>query len=102
MLYNPPTWMFHSKTTKNSIKKLHVGALRLVYNDCEGTFEYLLTTEGSFTVYHYNIQILEIELYKVCNNIYLKQLLGNFSQETIMVIICVQNLVLSFCKLRLH
>ena len=61
--------MFYSRKTNNRINKLHERALRLVYSDYESTFEDLLTKDGSFTVHHYNIQTLAIELYKVYNNI---------------------------------
>ena len=67
--YCPLTWMFYSRKTNNRINKLHERALRLVYSDYESTFEDLLTKDGSFTVHHYNIQTLAIELYKVYNNI---------------------------------
>ena len=61
----PLTWMFHSRTTSNKINKLHERALRLVYGDYGSTFEELLEKDNSFTVHHYNIQTLCIELYKV-------------------------------------
>ena len=67
--YCPFTWMFYSRKTNNRIKKLHGRALRLVYSDHGSTFEDLLTKDGSFTVHHYNIQTLALELYKVYNNI---------------------------------
>ena len=51
----PLTWMFHSRTTGNKINKLHE----------RPTFEELLEKDHSFTVHHYNIQTLCIELYKV-------------------------------------
>jgi len=63
--YCPLTWMFYSRTTNNKINKLHERALRLVYNDYISTFEELLVKDHSFTVYHYNIQTLCIEMYKV-------------------------------------
>ena len=61
--------MFYSRKTNNRINKLDEMALRLVYSDYESTFEDLLTKDGSFTVHHYNIQTLAIELYKVYNYI---------------------------------
>ena len=57
--------MFHSRTASNKINKLHERALRLVYGDYGSTFEELLEKDNSFTVDHYNIQTLCIELYKV-------------------------------------
>ena len=67
--YCPLTQIFYSSKTNNRINKLHETAFRLVYSDYETTFEDLLTKDGSFTVHHYNIQTLAIELYKVYNHI---------------------------------
>ena len=47
------------------INKWHERAVRLVYGDYGFTFEELLEKNNSFTVHHYNIQTLCIELYKV-------------------------------------
>ena len=63
------TWMFYSRQTNNKINHLHERALRLVYNDYYSTFEELFEKDGSFTIHHYNIQTLCIELYKVYNNL---------------------------------
>ena len=63
------TWMFYSRQANNKINHLHERALRLVYNDYYSTFEELLEKDGSFTIHHYNIQTLCIELYKVYNNL---------------------------------
>ena len=41
----------------------------LVYDDCTSTFDQLLEKDNSFTVHHYNIQALCIQLYKVYNNL---------------------------------
>ena len=67
----PLTWMFYSRTTNNKINKLHERALRLVYDDYVSAYQYfgkiiqLLEKDNSFTVHHYNIQTLCIELNKV-------------------------------------
>ena len=55
--------MFFSRTTNNKINKCHERALRLVYDDYVSTCEELL--DNLFTVHHYNLQTLCIELYKV-------------------------------------
>ena len=65
--YCPLTWMFYCEKTNNRINKLHERALRLVYSDYESMFEDLLTKDGCFTVHHYNIQTLAVELFKVYN-----------------------------------
>ena len=62
--------MFYSRKTNSRINKLHERTLRLVYSDYESTFQDLLIFYWwSFTVHHYSIQTLAIELYKVNNNI---------------------------------
>ena len=40
-----------------------------MYGDYEWTFEELLEKYGSFTIHHYNIQTLCIELYKVYHDL---------------------------------
>ena len=37
--YYPFTWMFYSRRTNRTINNLHEKALRLIYDDCELTFE---------------------------------------------------------------
>ena len=68
-IYCPLTWMFYSRSTNNRINHLHERALRLIYDDYELTFEELLEKDGSFTIHHYNIQTLCIELFKVYYNL---------------------------------
>ena len=63
--YCPLTWIFYNRTTNNKINKLHERALRLVYDDYVSAFEELLEKNNSFTIHHYNIQTLCIELYKI-------------------------------------
>ena len=66
--YCPLTWMFYSRNTDNKINLLHERALRLVYDDYKLSFDKLLEKDGSFTIHHFNIQTLCIELYKVYRN----------------------------------
>ena len=67
--YCPLTWMFYSRITNNKINRLQERALRFVYDDYLSSFDELLELDNSFTVHHYNIQTLCIELYKVYNNL---------------------------------
>ena len=61
--------MFYSRSTNNRINHSQERALRLVHDDYELTFDELLEKDGSFTIHHYNIQTLCIELYKVYHNL---------------------------------
>ena len=54
--------MFFSRTTNDKRNSLDERALRLVYDDYVSTFKELLEKDNSFTVHHYNIQTLCIEL----------------------------------------
>ena len=66
--YCPLVWMFCSRTMNARINRIHIRALRIVYNDFMNTFDELLTKDKSFTIHHRNIQTLVIEIYKVINN----------------------------------
>ena len=61
--------MFHSRKSNNKINFLHERALRMIYNDRISSFQDLLDKDNSFTVHHFNIQSLAIEMIKVINNI---------------------------------
>ena len=67
--YCPLVWMFHSRTLNNRINKLHERALRMVYKECNLTFEQLLEKDNSFTIHHRNLQKLTIEIYKIINDV---------------------------------
>ena len=92
--------MFYSRTTNNKINKLHERALRLVYDDYVSTFEKLLEKDNSFTVHHYNIQTLCIELYKVFSGQSQRYLVICLI-EKILNTICADSLILLFRKLNL-
>ena len=66
--YCPLTWIFCSRNTNNRINHLQERALRLVYDDYKLTFDKPWEKDGWFTIHHYYIQTLCIELYKVYYN----------------------------------
>ena len=61
--------MFHSRKSNNKIDLLHKIALRMIYNDQISLFQELLDEKSSFTVHHFSIQSLAIEMFKAINNI---------------------------------
>ena len=61
--------MFHSRKSNNKINLLHERALRMIYSDQISSFQELLYKGNSFTVHHFNIQSLAIEMFKFINNI---------------------------------
>ena len=67
--YCPLSWMFHSRTLNNEIKRLHERYLRIICNDNTLPFTDLLETDNSVSVYHRNIQALATELYKFVNGL---------------------------------
>ena len=44
--YCPLVWMFHSRSVKNKINRLHKRVLRVVYNDFKSSFKNLLEKDG--------------------------------------------------------
>ena len=67
--YAPLTWIFHNRNLNNKINK-HERALRIAYDDDDkSTFQELLDSDNSMTIYHRNIQKLAIEMYKIKNNL---------------------------------
>ena len=67
--YCPLVWMFCSRQENNRTNHLHERALKIVYNDYESTFKNLLELDNSVSIYHRNIRLLSIELYKVKHNL---------------------------------
>ena len=62
-------WMFHSRELNNKINRIHESSLRLVYSDKISTFQELLDKDKSVSVYHKNIQVLVLEIYKTVNGL---------------------------------
>ena len=62
-------WMFHSRELNNKINRIHESSLRLVYSDKISTFQELLDKDKSVFVYHKNIQVLVLEIYKTVNGL---------------------------------
>ena len=63
------TWMFHRRKSNNNINLLHERALSMTYNRQISSYPELLDKDNSFTVHHFNIHSLAIEIFKVINNI---------------------------------
>ena len=64
--YCPLVWMLCSRMFCNN---LHRRALRIVYNDHSSAFKDLLVKDNLILIYHQNICLLAIELYKTKNNL---------------------------------
>ena len=63
------TWIFHSRKSNNEINLFHETTLRIIYNDRIPSLQELLDRDNSFTVHHFSVQSLAIEMFKVINNI---------------------------------
>ena len=61
--------MFYSRKSNNKTNLLHERVLKMIYNNQISSFQELLEEDNSFTVHHFNIQSLAIEMFKVINNI---------------------------------
>ena len=67
--YCPLVWMFHGRELNIKINQLHECSLRIGYKDCISSFHELLQKDHSFTIHLTNIQSLDIELYKIKENL---------------------------------
>ena len=63
--YAPVVWMFQNRKLNNHIDRIHEGALRIVYQDHNSTFEELLAKDGSFKIHDCILQRLLIEIFNV-------------------------------------
>ena len=67
--YSPLIWMLHSVSLNNKINGLHERVLRIVYSHYKSSFNTLLEMDGSYSIYHRNIQSLAIEIYKYLHDL---------------------------------
>ena len=68
--YYPLVSMFHSRTLKNRISKIHERALKLVYNnETFLSFDYLLKRDQSVSLYQKDLQTLATEICKTKNDL---------------------------------
>ena len=65
----PLVWMFYGRILNRKINYLHERSLRIVDKDNTSSFDELLQKGHSFTIHHRNIQSLDMELYKVKENL---------------------------------
>ena len=65
----PLGWMCCDRSCNNRINHLYERALRIVYNDNVTSFEELWQRDQSVSIYHRNIRLLGIQIYKTRNNI---------------------------------
>ena len=56
------------RALNNKINSVHERALRITYNDSKSTFKDLLNKDNSVSIYHKNLQVLTIEMFKLKNN----------------------------------
>ena len=68
--YCPLIWLFCGKTANENIDRVHKRALRVLLDDHESTFEFLLAKSNETTIHIQNLRVLMIEIYKTlnCNN----------------------------------
>ena len=63
--YCPLICMFHSRRLNNKINSTHERALRVRYQDNMSTFQELLNKDNSVSIYHWNLQVLATEMFKI-------------------------------------
>ena len=67
--YCPLVWMFCSRKSNNLINKVQERVLRLITNDYQSSFNFLLNKFNEFSVHQRNLQTLMIQLYKIIHQI---------------------------------
>ena len=63
--YGSLIWMYCTRKENNRINRLHERVLRIIYDDCDSSFEELLARDGAVTCHVRNIRKVAIEMYKV-------------------------------------
>ena len=63
--YCPLVWMFCSRTSNDTISKVHERGLRVIINDHISDFETFLQNDNDVCSHHRNIQTLLIEIFKI-------------------------------------
>ena len=67
--YCPLNWTLCSQKSNNKINRLHERSLIIVNNDCESTYQELVSHNNCFSIQDHNIQRLTAEIYKVANDL---------------------------------
>ena len=62
--------MFHSRSLKNKINRIHERALIVTYNEKSSSFQRLLEKDDSVTIHNRNIKILATETYKFLQGLF--------------------------------
>ena len=73
--------MFYSRTNNNKTDMLHERTLKMNYDDQISSFEELLEKDNSFSVCHFSIQSLAVEVFKVSSNILAETIIDDLFSE---------------------
>ena len=57
--------MFHNRSLNHKINRLHERCLRVIYNDSHSSYDELLNLDNSVSIYHWNLQILATDMFRV-------------------------------------
>ena len=67
--YAPLIWMFTRKNLMLEVNKIHWRNLRVVYDDCNSTYEELLASRNDISIHQKHLRHLTIEVYKSLMNL---------------------------------
>ena len=65
----PLIWIFTSKKSMLKVNKIHRGALHVVYDDYDSTYEELLASHNDISIHKKHLKHLVIEVYKSLTNL---------------------------------